>query len=197
MTTERSDKDHNSISPLCTYGRHEDFINNKLHLLGASSIILHGVGDGMIAWCALQKRIPIMCIYDKQLHKKTIEDFLTQKIVKKITEASPTDTRWYRTNTQLECREDEEEDPKAAAAKAKAAKNAAAKAAALAAAAEAAAAKAAAAKAAPKGTKKKGKKNKKGPGDDGSEEESSSSSASKNSKTSKTSKKAKTEKDGS
>ena len=99
---------------------------NKLWLNGISSIILDGVGDGMIVWCALKNRIPIMCLYDREIHKKTIEAFLQDKIMKKMEEATPSDTRWYRTNAQLGCRENEDivakrVQAKAAAAKAKAA----------------------------------------------------------------------------
>lgn len=125
--TDRSDVDLKSMSPLCTYGRDEEYIMNKLWLNGISSIILDGVGDGMIVWCALKNRIPIMCLYDREIHKKTIEAFLQDKIMKKMEEATPSDTRWYRTNAQLGCRENEDIVAKrvqakvAAAAKAKAA----------------------------------------------------------------------------
>ena len=124
--TDRSDVDLKSMSPLCTYGRDEEYIMNKLWLNGISSIILDGVGDGMIVWCALKNRIPIMCLYDREIHKKTIEAFLQDKIMKKMEEATPSDTRWYRTNAQLGCRENEDivakrVQAKAAAAKAKAA----------------------------------------------------------------------------
>ena len=44
-------------SYLSTYGRDEEYINNKLWLDGISSMILYGVGDGMVPWCAFQKRI--------------------------------------------------------------------------------------------------------------------------------------------
>jgi len=113
--------DLQTMSPLCTYGRDEQYIMNKLWLNGVSSIILDGVGDGMVVWCALQKRIPIMCLYDREIHKKTIEAFLQEKILKKMTEATPKDTRWYRTAAQLGCREDEHEEAAAGAKKAVAA----------------------------------------------------------------------------
>jgi hypothetical protein len=137
VKTEKPDVDLKSMSPLSTYGRDEEYIMNKLWLDGISSLILYGVGDGMIVWCALQKRIPIMCLYDKELHKKTIEAFLLGKIIKKMEEATPKDTRWYRTAAQLGCRDGEDDSDgaraKAAAAKAAAAvKTAAAKAAAAA-----------------------------------------------------------------
>jgi hypothetical protein len=94
---------------------------NKMWLNGISSILLDGVGDGMWPWCALQKRIPIMCLYDKDIHKKTIEAFLQEKIMKKMEAATPGDARWYRTAAQLGCRENEH-DEEAAKAKAAAAK---------------------------------------------------------------------------
>jgi hypothetical protein len=125
VKTEKPDVDLKSMSPLSTYGRDEEYIMNKLWLDGISSLILYGVGDGMIVWCALQKRIPIMCLYDKELHKKTIEAFLLGKIIKKMEEATPKDTRWYRTAAQLGCR-DGEDDSDGARAKAAAAKAAAA-----------------------------------------------------------------------
>ena len=127
--------DLKTLVPLNTYGWDEDYIMNKFWLDGLSSAILYGVGDGMIPWCSLQMRIPILCLYDKEIHKKTIEKFLLEKIIKKMGEATPTDTRWYRTNAQLGCRDGEEGEEGAgarasAAAKAKAAAAAAAKAAA-------------------------------------------------------------------
>ena len=121
MKTDRADMDLQTMSPLCTYGRDEQYIMNKLWLNGVSTIILDGVGDGMVVWCALQKRIPIMCLYDREIHKKTIEAFLQEKILKKMTEATPKDTRWYRTAAQLGCREDEHEEAAAVAKKAVAA----------------------------------------------------------------------------
>ena len=123
MKTEKPDVDLKSMSPLSTYGRDEQYIMNKLWLDGISSLILYGVGDGMVPWCALQKRIPIMCLYDKELHKQIIEKFLLEKIIKKMEEATPQDTRWYRTTAQLVCRdgEDDSEGAKASAGKAKAA----------------------------------------------------------------------------
>ena len=114
VKTEKPDVDLKSMSPLSTYGRDEKYIMNKLWLDGISSLILYGVGDGMVPWCALQKRIPIMCLYDKELHKKTIEAFLLEKIIKKMEEATPKDTRWYRTAAQLGCRDGEEDDSETA-----------------------------------------------------------------------------------
>jgi hypothetical protein len=133
MKTEKPDVDVESMSPLSTYGRDEKYIMNKLWLDGISSLILYGVGDGMVPWCALQKRIPIMCQYDRELHKKTIEVFLLEKIIEKMEKATPKDARWYRTAAQLGCRdgEDDSSGARAGAEKGKAAataKTAAAKA---------------------------------------------------------------------
>ena len=163
MSTEKTDVDIKLKSPLCTYGRDEDYIKNKFWLAGISTVILYGVGDGMIAWVCLQMRIPIMCVYDRQLHQKTIEDFLLNKVIEKMEEATPEDTRWYRSNAMLGCRE--EADSKAAVVKKK--KTAVVK------------------KAAGK------KKGKKASGDEGASAGSSSSSSSSSSK--KNAKKPKTE----
>ena len=133
VKTEKPDVDLKSMTPLSTYGMDEEYIKNKFWLNGLSSLILHGVGDGMIVWCSLQLRIPILCMYDKDLHKKTIEAFLLEKMIKKMEEATPKDTRWYRTAAQLGCRdgEDDSSGARAGAEKGKAAataKTAAAKA---------------------------------------------------------------------
>ena len=167
MKTEKPDVDLKSTSPLSTYGRDEKYIMNKLWLDGISSLILYGVGDGMVPWCSLQKRIPIMCLYDKELHKRTIEAFLLEKIMKKMEEATPKDTRWYRTAAQLGCRDEAEE---VKAKKAKAAEKAKAVAAAKAAAAQAEAA-----------AKAEGKR----PNEDAEEEGSPSASSSSSSSSSK------------
>jgi hypothetical protein len=170
VKTEKPDVDLKSMTPLSTYGPDEEYINNKFWLNGISSLILHGVGDGMIVWCALQLRIPILCMYDRDLHKKTIEAFLLDKIIKKMEEATPKDTRWYRTDLQLGCRSGED-DPEGAAKAAASAKAAAAKA--------AASAKTAAAKAlaAPKAKNKR--PNEVSPEDGESSEDDSSSSSKK------------------
>ena len=189
MKTDKPDADPKSMSPLSTYGRDEQYIMNKLWLDGISSLILYGVGDGMVPWCALQKRIPIMCLYDKELHKKTIEVFLLEKIIKKMEEATPTDARWYRTAAQLGCRdgEDDSEGARATAGTAKAATAKAAAAKAAAAKAAAATAKTAAAKAseAAAAAKAKGKR----PSEASEEGSSSGSSASSSPKASASPKK--------
>ena len=116
VTTDPPDANPNlkTTSPLITFGRDEQYIDNLLHLLGASSVILHGVGDGMVAYCCLMKRIPCLLIYGKrpggELHQKLIHKFLVDKVQKKIEAAAP-GSRWYRTNSQLGCRA--EEEPKA------------------------------------------------------------------------------------
>ena len=117
MSTEKTDVELQMVSPLCTYGRDEEYIMNKFWLAGISSVILYGVGDGMIAWVCLQMRIPCMCLYDKQLHQKTIEDFLLSKVIQKMEDATPDDTRWWRSNVLLGCRN--EADSKAAVVKPK------------------------------------------------------------------------------
>jgi hypothetical protein len=127
VSTEKPDVDGKSMNALSTLGRDEDMVTNRLWQGGTSIIILEGVGDGMIPWCGLKLRIPTLCIYNSELFKSTIEKFLLEKVVKAMTEALPTDTRWYRTNAQLMCREPDDEATRAkeaaaaaAAAKAKA-----------------------------------------------------------------------------
>ena len=99
--------DPKGITHLCTYGRDEEYIMNKFWQEGVQTVILWGVGDGMIPWCCLQQRIPIMCIYDRALHKKIIEEFLLGKIIECMQKATPKDTRWWRSNEALGCCDDE------------------------------------------------------------------------------------------
>ena len=111
VKTDAPDAEPNlkTTSALSTYGRDEKYITNKLHLLGASSVILYGVGDGMIPYCCLTLRIPCLLIYAKSpggaVHQKTIEKFLVGK-VQALMEAAAPGTRWYRTDTQLCCQEE-------------------------------------------------------------------------------------------
>jgi len=112
VKTDPADADDLNLkktSSLTTYGRDEKYVENKLYLLGASSVILYGVGDGMIPYCCLMKRIPCLLIYDKrpggELHQKTIQKFLVGKVQALMEVAAP-GTRWFRTSTQLGCREE-------------------------------------------------------------------------------------------
>lgn len=107
VKNEKADMDPKGITHLCTYGRDEEYIMNKFWQEGVQTVILWGVGDGMIPWCCLQQRIPIMCIYDRVLHKKIIEEFLLGKIIECMQKATPKDTRWWRSNEGLGCRDDE------------------------------------------------------------------------------------------
>ena len=101
--------DLKATTALTTYGRDEKYIENKLHGLGASSVILHGVGDGMIAYCCLKWRIPCLLVYGTgaggQLHHDTIQKFLVNKVAALMKEAGPGDS-WYRTNSILLCGEE-------------------------------------------------------------------------------------------
>lgn len=123
--TDAADIDGKVVGPLCTYGRDEKVIRNKLWLMGASSVILYGVGDGMIPYCCIMLRIPCLLIYDTaktgEEHQKVIEKFLISKVKKFMVEAGPGTPRWYRSNAQLACRpdKDDEEAAKRAAAKKK------------------------------------------------------------------------------
>ena len=111
VKTDPADVDSNSkaTTHLTTYGRDEAYIQNKLSLLGCSSAILYGVGDGMFPWCCLTKKIPCLLIFGKRpggdVHQKVIFKFLVDKVVEKMEAAIP-GTRWFRTTTQLGCREE-------------------------------------------------------------------------------------------
>ena len=108
MKSDRADVDPHVKCPLSEYGRDEKYILNKLWLMGASTVILHGVGDGMIPFCCLKRRIPCVLIYDPApggiIHKDTIRKFLIDKVKQLLAEAVPGDTRFYRTDVQLGCR---------------------------------------------------------------------------------------------
>ena len=116
MKTDPADVDTNlkTTSGLTTYGRDERYIQNKLHLLGASSVVLHGVGDGMIPYCCLTKRIPCLILFGPrpggEVHQKIIKKFLVEK-VQALMEAAAPGSRWYRTITQLGCQAAEEKKP--------------------------------------------------------------------------------------
>ena len=116
MKTDKADTDEKTMVPLCTYGRDEKYITNKLWLMGISNVILRGVGDGMIPFVCLKKRIPCLLIFDEapsgEHHQKAIEKFLIDKVKKLMEEATPGDGRFYRTNVQLNCCPDDNEEEK-------------------------------------------------------------------------------------
>ena len=130
VKTEKADMDDATMIPLCTYGRDEKYIENKLWLMGASTVILRGVGDGMIPLVCLKLRIPCLLIYDAppsgEEHQKIIENFLVEKVKTLMEEATPAINRFYRTKEWLNCRS-QDDDKKAAAALAKKKKDAALK----------------------------------------------------------------------
>ena len=100
--SEKADIDGKELCPLLTYPRDEKYIDNMLWLLGASVVILFGVGDGMIAYVCMKKRIVCVCIYENQDHQKCITDFLSTFVEKKILAATPGE-RFYMTDQQLGC----------------------------------------------------------------------------------------------
>lgn len=112
--TDKIDKDGKNMVPLTTYGRDEKYIRNKLWLNGVSSVILHGVGDGMVPWVCAQLRIPCLMIFDPppsgEAHKACIEKHLKDKVKSKMLVATPSDTRWYRSNDQLQCKPEATEE---------------------------------------------------------------------------------------
>ena len=105
------DVDLKQLSPLLAYGRAQKYAANKLHALGASSVVLYGVGDGMFAYCCLLIRIPCLIIYAPNpggaVHQQVIRKHLVGKVVELITNATP-GSKWHRSNTQLGCRPDDD-----------------------------------------------------------------------------------------
>ena len=105
------DVDLKQLSPLLAYGRAQKYVANKLHALGASSVVLYGVGDGMFAYCCLLIRIPCLIIYGQNpggaVHQQVMRKHLVGKVVELITNAMP-GSKWHRSNTQLGCRPDDD-----------------------------------------------------------------------------------------
>ena len=118
--TEKADKEDKDTEKLCTYGRDQKYVENALWLLGASQVIVHGVGNGMVAWVCLLWRIPCLCIFDNDEHAKCVLDYITKKVEDLMKKAVPANTRWWKDNEQLRCipdvvKEKKEKKRKAAA----------------------------------------------------------------------------------
>ena len=90
---------HHCMVPLSLMGRDEAFLRNLLWLVGTSQVVLWGVGNGMIPWVCLNLRIPILCIYDNEQHKETINQHLLSKIQKAMDD--PKNLRFYKSDADL------------------------------------------------------------------------------------------------
>jgi len=99
VSLETADVANKTMVPLSLMGRDEAYLKNMLWLLGASQVILWGVGNGMLAWVCLNLRIPILCIYDNERHKDVIQKHLLQKILVEADKES--NKRFYKSNADL------------------------------------------------------------------------------------------------
>lgn len=114
-------------------GRDEEYLENQMWLIGVSQAILWGVGNGMLAWVCLKLRIPIVLVFDNELHKEVINAFLLKKLEEAMND--PNNQRFYKSDVILGVETEDSSavavakaKAKAAVAKAAAAKVAAAKA---------------------------------------------------------------------
>ncbi len=99
VTLEKADVEDDLKVPLSLQGRDEEVLGNQLWLVGASQIILWGAGNGMLNWVALNKRIPMLTIYESEAHKKVIMDFLLMKIKEAMN--NPKNGRFYKSDADL------------------------------------------------------------------------------------------------
>ena len=103
---EKADIQNKQMIPLSMNGRDEDFLRNLLWLCGGSQVILWGVGNGMLPWVCLHMRIPILCIFENEMHKETIQKHILDKIEKVMDD--PADKRFYKTDGELGVTTEEE-----------------------------------------------------------------------------------------
>ena len=96
---EKADIQNKQMIPLSVNGRDESFLRNLLWLCGGSQVVLWGVGNGMLPWVCLHMRIPILCIFENEMHKETIQKHILDKIEKVMDD--PTDKRFYKTDGEL------------------------------------------------------------------------------------------------
>lgn len=72
--------DPKQFTPLLTYGRAEEYLENKMSMLGTSSAIVYGVGDGMIPYICLKNKIPVLLIFGRHpggaTHQQVIQKHL-------------------------------------------------------------------------------------------------------------------------
>jgi len=99
VALEKGDVAGKTMVPMSFMGRDEEYLKNLLWLLGISQVVLWGVGNGMLAWVCLRLRIPILCVYENELHKETIQKFLLEKIDGAMDD--PAQKRFYKTDAEL------------------------------------------------------------------------------------------------
>ena len=99
VSMEKADIANKTMVPLSLMGRDEPYLKNMLWLLGASQVILWGVGNGMLAWVCLNLRIPILCIYENEFHKETIQKHLLEKIL--VEADKEANKRFYKSDGDL------------------------------------------------------------------------------------------------
>ena len=80
QTIQPDEVDPKQFTPLLTYGRAAKYIENKMSMLGTSSAIVYGVGDGVIPYVCLKNKIPVLLIFGRQpggaTHKRVIQEHL-------------------------------------------------------------------------------------------------------------------------
>ena len=99
ISLEKADIQNKQMIPLSVMGRDESFLRNLLWLCGGSQVVHWGVGNGMLPWVCLHMRIPILCIFENELHKDTIQKHVLDKIEKLMDD--PADKRFYKTDGEL------------------------------------------------------------------------------------------------
>jgi hypothetical protein len=99
ISLEKADIQNKQMIPVSMMGRDESFLRNLLWLCGGSQVVLWGVGNGMLPWVCLHMRIPILCIFENELHKDTIQKHILDKIEKVMDD--PADKRFYKTDGEL------------------------------------------------------------------------------------------------
>ena len=80
QTIRPDDVDAKQFTQLLTYGRAAEYIENKMSMLGTSSAIVYGVGDGMIPYICLKNKIPVLLIFGRKpggaTHERVIREHL-------------------------------------------------------------------------------------------------------------------------
>ena len=99
VNLEKADMDANYMVPLSVNGRDEAYLENQLWLMGISSAIVWGVGNGMLLHVCLKLRIPVLAIFEKPTHKDVIFDLLQEKLVTYMND--PKCHRFYKSDMVL------------------------------------------------------------------------------------------------